>query len=119
MSVYFCSIVSTDALARGIDIPDVDCVVSYDVPKQAKLYIHRTGRTGRAGRAGTALTLLLPQQLPQFEHMIRSAGKHTTVNNMPAPLTQMEALEEDYVTALSFIKQLIKVNYLKYHYIII
>jgi len=52
------SIISTDAMSRGIDVADVDCVVSYDVPRLFTAYIHRVGRTARAGRQGTAFTLL-------------------------------------------------------------
>ena len=50
--------VCTDAVARGMDLGTVDCVISYDPPKFVKNYIHRIGRTARAGRPGTAITLL-------------------------------------------------------------
>jgi superfamily II DNA/RNA helicase len=45
-------------MARGMDVSNVDFVVSYDLPKHFKTYIHRIGRTARAGRQGTALALL-------------------------------------------------------------
>ena len=40
-------LVATDVTARGIDIPDVDYVVNYDLPDKAENYVHRVGRTGR------------------------------------------------------------------------
>lgn len=49
---------STDKFARGMDIPNVKYVVSYDMPKDVKGYIHRVGRTGRAGQQGTAVTMV-------------------------------------------------------------
>lgn len=60
-------IVCSDALARGIDIPNVDVVISYDAPRHVKTYIHRVGRTARAGRPGTAVTLLVPTELNGFQ----------------------------------------------------
>lgn len=45
-------------MARGMDVDNVEYVVSYDVPPFLKTYIHRIGRTARAGRSGTAITLL-------------------------------------------------------------
>ena len=56
-------IVSSDALARGMDIEGVDYVVLYSAPKSVKNYIHRVGRTGRAGKPGTAVTLLFEKQV--------------------------------------------------------
>lgn len=60
-------IVCSDALARGIDIPNVDVVISYDAPRHVKTYIHRIGRTARAGRPGTAITLLAANELNTFQ----------------------------------------------------
>lgn len=51
-------LLTTDVLARGIDIPDIDLVVQLDPPKQPKDFIHRCGRTGRAGKRGMAITFL-------------------------------------------------------------
>lgn len=40
-------LIATDVSARGIDIPDVDFVVNYDLPEHPENYVHRVGRTGR------------------------------------------------------------------------
>ena len=42
-------LVATDVAARGIDIPNMQQVINFDVPTVAKDYVHRIGRTGRAG----------------------------------------------------------------------
>lgn len=60
-------IVCSDALARGIDIADVDVVISYDAPRHVKTYIHRIGRTARAGKLGTAITLLSANEINSFQ----------------------------------------------------
>ncbi len=49
-------LITTDVSARGIDVPNVDFVVNYDLPDSSETYIHRVGRTGRAGRRGTAIS---------------------------------------------------------------
>lgn len=65
--IFFFRLISTDALARGIDISDCDYVISYDPPRNIKTYIHRIGRTGRAGRKGSAVTMLLHNQVRSFK----------------------------------------------------
>ena len=57
-------LVTTSLLARGLDIPDVQIVINFDVPQDfnskrgdAPTYLHRIGRTGRFGTKGVALTL--------------------------------------------------------------
>ncbi len=50
-------LVATDVAARGLDIPDVDLVINYDLPRNDETYTHRIGRTGRAGKSGKALSL--------------------------------------------------------------
>uniref|UniRef100_A0A915LLW4 ATP-dependent RNA helicase n=1 Tax=Meloidogyne javanica TaxID=6303 RepID=A0A915LLW4_MELJA len=53
---------STDVLARGIDVLDIDWVLQYDFPKLSKLYVHRSGRAGRMGRIGKSLILLTNEE---------------------------------------------------------
>jgi superfamily II DNA/RNA helicase len=50
-------LVTTDIMARGLDISDLPCVINYDLPYSAEDYVHRIGRTGRAGAFGDAISL--------------------------------------------------------------
>lgn len=49
-------LIATDVSARGIDIPDVEYVVNYDLPDKVENYVHRIGRTGRGTKRGSALS---------------------------------------------------------------
>ena len=55
-------LVATDVAARGIHVDDIDVVIHYDPPEDAKAYLHRSGRTARAGEAGVVVTLVLWDQ---------------------------------------------------------
>ena len=51
-------LLTTDLLARGIDIPDVNLVVNYDLPPNKETYIHRIGRCGRFGKKGVSISMV-------------------------------------------------------------
>lgn len=55
-------ILSTDLLARGIDIPSIDLVINFDVPPFESEILHRVGRTGRFGSIGASITLLSEEE---------------------------------------------------------
>ena len=54
--------ISTDMLARGIDVQQVSLVINYELPEQKESYVHRIGRAGRFGRKGTTINLLIPSE---------------------------------------------------------
>lgn len=51
-------LVTTDLLARGLDVPNIELVVNFDLPSDTEDFLHRIGRTARAGQSGTALSLV-------------------------------------------------------------
>ncbi len=53
-------LIATDVSARGIDVPDLDYVINYDLPDNPENYVHRVGRTGRGTRKGQAFSFCSP-----------------------------------------------------------
>jgi translation initiation factor 4A len=53
--------ISTDMLARGIDVQQVSLVINYELPVERENYIHRIGRAGRFGRKGVTINLIAPE----------------------------------------------------------
>ena len=67
-------VVCSDVVARGIDLENLDGVISYDIPVYSNTYIHRVGRTARAGKEGTAVSLCSEKQVKNFLKMTQDAG---------------------------------------------
>ena len=69
-------LVCSDAITRGIDIPNVDLVINYDAPVYVKTYVHRAGRTARAGREGKVVTMLRKEDVRHFKSILRKADNN-------------------------------------------
>ncbi|ETS78332.1 ATP-dependent RNA helicase MAK5 [Pestalotiopsis fici W106-1] len=63
-------LVATDVAARGLDIPNVDLVIHYHVPRAADAYVHRSGRTARAERTGVSILLCAPEEVVPTRRLI-------------------------------------------------
>ena len=68
-------LIATDVASRGLDIPEVDLVINYDVPRNPDDYIHRVGRTARAGRKGEAVTLVGQRDVELIHAIEARVGK--------------------------------------------
>jgi superfamily II DNA/RNA helicase len=73
------ALVATDVAARGIHVDGVACVIQYDLPPDAKDYVHRAGRTGRAGADGMVVTFAVPAQRTAAEKLLASIDADVTV----------------------------------------
>jgi ATP-dependent RNA helicase DeaD len=66
--------VATDVAARGIDLPNLDLVIHADIPNDAEVMQHRSGRTGRAGRKGVSVLLVPPARRRRAELLLNLGG---------------------------------------------
>ena len=67
-------LIATDVTARGIDIPNVDFVVNYDIPEEPENYVHRIGRTGRGVNKGIAVSFYSPEEKPLIKEIEEYLG---------------------------------------------
>jgi translation initiation factor 4A len=77
-------LISTDLLARGIDVQQVSLVVNYELPVQRENYVHRIGRSGRYGKKGVAINLIYGDEA----NTLKEIEKHysTTIHELPEDL---------------------------------
>ncbi|MFT4120128.1 DEAD/DEAH box helicase [Bradyrhizobium sp.] len=75
--------VATDVAARGIDLPSLDLVIHADLPNDAEVMQHRSGRTGRAGRKGTSVLLVPPARRRRAELLLDLSGTEAVWGTAP------------------------------------
>ena len=85
-------LIATDISARGIDVPDIDFVINYDLPESSETYIHRVGRTGRAGNRGNAISFCSTEEKPLFEKI---------ESDLMGGIVNIPIKKEDYSTTLN------------------
>jgi len=76
--------ISTDLLARGIDIQQISLVINYELPNQHENYIHRIGRSGRFGRKGVAINLVSSEESKALKEI--ETHYSTTISQLPEDL---------------------------------
>ncbi|XP_011085434.1 DEAD-box ATP-dependent RNA helicase 53 [Sesamum indicum] len=67
-------LVATDVAARGLDVPNVDLVIHYELPNSSEIFVHRSGRTGRAGKKGSAILIYSSHQYREVKAIEREVG---------------------------------------------
>jgi ATP-dependent RNA helicase DeaD len=86
--------VATDVAARGIDLPNLDLVIHADLPNDAEVMQHRSGRTGRAGRKGVSVLLVVPARRRRAELLLNLAGIEAVWVTAPTP-DEIRKLDQD------------------------
>lgn len=86
-------LIATDINARGIDIPNVDYVINYDLPDIAENYVHRVGRTGRGDQKGQAISFCSSEEKKTLDEIEKFLTKKIHVLHID---------KEDYKTTVEF-----------------
>jgi translation initiation factor 4A len=80
-------LISTDLLARGIDVQQVSLVINYDLPQNMENYLHRIGRSGRFGRKGVAINFVTNSDVRAMKDIERFY--HTQIEEMPMDIADL------------------------------
>nr|XP_009935112.1 PREDICTED: ATP-dependent RNA helicase DDX24 [Opisthocomus hoazin] len=89
-----CVLLTTDVAARGLDIPNVQHVIHYQVPRTSELYVHRSGRTARAANEGLSLLLIGPDDLINFRKIYKTLEKSEELPFFPVETKCMTSIKE-------------------------
>jgi len=80
-------LITTDLLARGIDVQQVSLVINYDLPRNLENYIHRIGRSGRFGRKGVAINFVTSEDTRILREL--ESFYNTQIEEMPASVADL------------------------------
>ncbi|CAE6493815.1 unnamed protein product [Rhizoctonia solani] len=92
-------LIATDVAARGLDIPSVDHVIHYQLPRTADAYVHRNGRTARAQREGFSLLLIAPNERGIMKGLMDSLKRTEPIVELPVEHDILDRLKERVLIA--------------------
>ncbi|GAB4850058.1 DEAD-box ATP-dependent RNA helicase 35 [Ancistrocladus abbreviatus] len=93
-------LVATDVASKGLDFPDIQHVINYDMPAEIENYVHRIGRTGRCGKTGIATTFINRNQsettLLDLKHLLQEAKQRIppVLAELNDPMEDAQAIED-------------------------
>ncbi|KAL4559899.1 hypothetical protein LXL04_032045 [Taraxacum kok-saghyz] len=93
-------LVATDVASKGLDFPDIQHVINYDMPAEIENYVHRIGRTGRCGKTGIATTFINKNQsettLLDLKHLLQEAKQRIppVLAELDDPMEDVEAITD-------------------------
>ncbi|SPO20808.1 related to MAK5 - ATP-dependent RNA helicase [Ustilago trichophora] len=105
-----CVLLATDVAARGLDIPSVEHVVHYQLPRSADTYVHRSGRTARAGSSGISLALIEPKEKTLWAQLCKAMSRKSDIPTFPITFSTLSLLRERVELALAIDKQTHEAN---------
>ncbi|KAG8561800.1 hypothetical protein GDO81_015482 [Engystomops pustulosus] len=89
-----CVLLTTDVAARGLDIPNIQHVLHYQVPRTSELYVHRSGRTARASSDGLSLLILGPDDVINYRKIFKTLQKNDELPLFPVEPRCMNGIME-------------------------
>ncbi|XP_049409852.1 DEAD-box ATP-dependent RNA helicase 35-like isoform X1 [Solanum stenotomum] len=93
-------LVATDVASKGLDFPDIQHVINYDMPAEIENYVHRIGRTGRCGKTGIATTFINKNQsettLLDLKHLLQEAKQRIppVLAELNDPMDDVDAITD-------------------------
>ncbi|XP_072284285.1 ATP-dependent RNA helicase DDX24 [Pyxicephalus adspersus] len=102
-----CVLLTTDVAARGLDIPNIQHVLHYQVPRTSETYVHRSGRTARASSDGLTLLLIGPDDMVNYKKIFRTLEKNDELPFFPVESKCMEGIKE----RVNLARQIEKIEY--------
>lgn len=106
-SMYSRVLIATDVASRGLDIPVVDFVINFDLPRISSDYVHRIGRTARAGRLGKSISFITQYDITLL---------HDIEEHIKSKLTQSDLVSNDdilpYLNPISTAMRTVQLNIL-------
>ncbi|XP_052774075.1 ATP-dependent RNA helicase DDX24-like [Mya arenaria] len=86
-------LLASDVAARGLDIPNVEHVIHYQVPQTVENYVHRSGRTARAMKEGLSVVLIGPDDVKSYKKIIHTLNKNEDLPMFPVEQTILSELK--------------------------
>nr|XP_043619267.1 DEAD-box ATP-dependent RNA helicase 3, chloroplastic-like [Erigeron canadensis] len=97
----FTVLVATDVASRGLDIPNVDLVIHYELPNDPETFVHRSGRTGRAGKKGKAILMYTNNQRRTVKSLEKDVGCNFEFISPPGVEDVLGSSAEQVIATLS------------------
>ncbi|KAM0727706.1 ATP-dependent RNA helicase DDX24 [Formica fusca] len=76
-------LIATDVAARGLDIPNIEHVIHYQVPRTSENYVHRSGRTARAEKEGITVLMMEPSEKQNYSKLCKTLGRTHDLPTFP------------------------------------
>ncbi|KAI8617829.1 P-loop containing nucleoside triphosphate hydrolase protein [Chytriomyces sp. MP71] len=86
-------LIATDVAARGLDIPSVEHVIHFHLPRSTDLYVHRSGRTARAMREGLSVALVGPSEVGVYKKICHALKKEDGLTEFPLDRSILAAIK--------------------------
>ncbi|XP_032665529.1 ATP-dependent RNA helicase ddx24 [Odontomachus brunneus] len=87
-------LIATDVAARGLDIPNIEHVIHYQVPRTSESYVHRSGRTARAQKEGITVLMMEPSEKENYSKLCKSLGRTQDLPTFPVVDRLLIAVKE-------------------------
>lgn len=107
-------LLTTDLAARGLDIPEIDVIIHYQLPSKADAFIHRNGRTARMNTKGDVIVMLKPDDqfpyLPENTELIELNDEYELPHNTPYSTLYIPFGKKDKVNKIDIVGYILQIK---------